>query len=216
MRLGIFDSGVGGQAVAYALQKEFPNAIVITASDTKNVPYGDKSSTEVLSLTEKAIQPLLLSHCDIIILACNTATAVALTHLRNIYPSQLFIGIEPMIKPASRLTKTKVIGVCATPTTLSSERYNALVKRYAQHLTVLEPDCSSWAYMIENNQINIHHIQTAIEQLRRQHADIIILGCTHYHWIKQQIAQVAGPTITILEPTDALAARIRTILQSPS
>lgn len=212
MKLGVFDSGIGGLAIAQALQKEFPVATILTANDSQNVPYGDKSSSEVLTLTERAIQPLLTSKCDIVILACNTATAAAITSLRKKYPDQPFIGIEPMIKSAAMSTKTKIIGVCATPATLASKRYENLVRKYASHLTILEPDCSNWAYMIENNEINTDHIRTTIENLCKQGADVIVLGCTHYHWIKETISDIANTRAIILEPSEAIAHRVRALL----
>lgn len=214
MKLGVFDSGIGGLAIAQALQKEFTAATILTVNDSQNVPYGDKPPSEVLTLTERAIQPLLVAKCDIIILACNTATAVAISPLRNKYSDQRFIGIEPMIKSAAVSTKTKVIGVCATPATLASKRYKTLVKKYASHLTILEPDCSNWAYMIENNEINTDQIRTTIENLCRQNVDVIVLGCTHYHWIKETISDIAGTKAIILEPSEAIARRVRALVNS--
>src|SRR5665811_632027 len=98
MKLGVFDSGIGGEAIANALQQTFPDAVVITVNDRAHIPYGDKTADEVISLTNTAIQPLLKANCDIIVLACNTATALAIETLRMNYPQQKFIGIEPMIK----------------------------------------------------------------------------------------------------------------------
>ncbi|HSW91204.1 MAG TPA: hypothetical protein VLG09_00980, partial [Candidatus Saccharimonadales bacterium] len=106
MKLGVFDSGIGGKAIAEALSYSFPDATIITVNDAKNVPYGDKTPNEVITFTDNAIQPLLEQQCDIIILACNTATAIAIDILRNRYPAQKFIGIEPMIKTAASITKS--------------------------------------------------------------------------------------------------------------
>ena len=212
MKLGIFDSGIGGQAVAIALRKHFPSATIKTVNDFKNVPYGDKATNEVIQLTEKAIQPLLESQCDIIILACNTATALAIDYLRLAYPHQKFIGIEPMVKKAAELTQTNVITICATPRTLQSERYKNLISKFAKHCTIIEPDCSEWAYMIEYNQIDDEHISNTINNSLRQQADVIVLGCTHYHWIKDRIEMIAGDKAIILEPSSAIADRVESLL----
>ena len=214
MKLGIFDSGIGGQAIALALQERFPLAVIEIVNDSQNVPYGDKTAKEIIQLTEKAIQPLLRSRCDIIVLACNTATAIAIDYLRATYPHQKFIGIEPMVKKAAELTKTNVIAICATPRTLQSERYQKLIMNFAQHCTIIEPDCSEWAYMIEYNQISDEHISLTINDVLKQQADAIILGCTHYHWIKNRIEAIAGNNAIVLEPSAAIAARVEFLLKA--
>lgn len=213
MKLGIFDSGIGGEAVANSLQKEFPKAEVIVVNDHEHVPYGDKTPKEIISLTDTAIQSLLQAECDAIILACNTATSLAISTLRQRYPNQKFIGIEPMIKTASSLTKTKVIAVCATPATLRSERYKELVKTYGSHLSIIEPDCSTWAYMIEHNKINEEEIKQIIDEACGESADVIVLGCTHYHWIKELIRELADGRAKVIEPSEAIGARVRELLR---
>jgi glutamate racemase len=214
MKLGIFDSGIGGEAVAAALALTFPDADIMTVNDHANVPYGDKSPNEIIHLTDAAIQPLLHSRCDVIILACNTATAVAISTLRARYPAQKFIGIEPMIKTAANLTKTNVIAVCATPATLASDRYETLLTAHTAHLTILEPDCSTWAYMIENDQINRQQIAAVINRACNEGADVIVLGCTHYHWIKDMITEIAGNRAIILEPSEAIGRRIIAMMKT--
>jgi glutamate racemase len=213
MKLGVFDSGIGGEAVAAALQLTFPRAVVHTVNDHDHVPYGDKTKGEIIVLTDKAIQPLLAEGCDVIILACNTATALAIEWLRKEYPGQKFIGIEPMIKSAANLTKTGTIAVCATRATLDSERYAALIKQYGKNLRIIEPDCSKWAYWIENNQLNQAHVKQIIEYICDQGADVIVLGCTHYHWIKELIVELAAGRATVIEPTEAIGRRVKQLLQ---
>ena len=212
MHIGIFDSGIGGEVIALALQQTFPTARIETVSDKDNVPYGDKTPDDVIRLTDSAIQPLLKRACDVIVIACNTATTLALPSLRERYPSQLFVGIEPMIKPAALLTKTGVIAVCATPATLASGPYRQNVNKYASNLTVIEPDCREWAFLIENNQINRSHIEKIVTKAKTARADVIVLGCTHYHWIKQEIADIAGDNIRILEPSEAIGRRVAQLL----
>jgi glutamate racemase len=215
MKLGVFDSGIGGEAVAAALQVTFPDAEIMTANDRANVPYGNKPKGVVITLTDKAIQPLLAENCDVIILACNTATALVIGKLREWYPQQKFIGIEPMIKSAASLTKKKVIAVFATRATLDSPRYAQLVKRYGSELTVIEPDCSEWAYWIENNQVNQTHIKQVVDDACEQHdADVIVLGCTHYHWIKDTITEYADGRAIVIEPSEAIGRRVQQLFDS--
>lgn len=212
MKLGVFDSGIGGEAVAISLQKNFSDAEIIVVNDKANMPYGNKSLVEVTRLTDSAIQPLLDARCDVIILACNTATAAAIETIRQKYPHQLFIGLEPMIKPAAGLTRTGVIAVCATPATLSSERYRSLKKRFADEQIILEPNCGDWAYMIEKNDINLNSIANTIRQVCNHGADIIVLACTHYHWIKDFIMEVADDNVVVIDPSDSISRRIKELL----
>lgn len=212
MKLGIFDSGIGGEAVASALRETFPNAKIVSVNDRRNVPYGEKTPTEVIRLTETAIQPLIEDDCDIIILACNTATACAIEKLRNRYPEQKFIGIEPMVKTAAQLTRSNIVAVCATRATLASARYKKLTETYGKQLSILEPDCSEWAYLIENNKINREHIAEVVNTVCERGADVIVLGCTHYHWIKDLIIEQASGRALVIEPSEAIGRRVKELL----
>lgn len=212
MKIGVFDSGIGGEAVARDLRQHFPDATIITVSDRVNLPYGSKTAAEVIRLVQNAIQPLVTGKCDVIVIACNTATTIALPTLRKQYPSQLFIGIEPMVKTAANTTSTHTIAVCATPATLASERYRGLKAQFASNCTILEPDCADWASMIENNAVNEQTIRGTIDALTAQYADVIVLGCTHYHWIKQLIETTAGNKATILEPTESITRRVKQLI----
>lgn len=213
MKLGIFDSGIGGEAVAASLRSSLPDAEILTVNDRAHLPYGDRSQAEVIALTDAAIQPLLKARCDIIVLACNTATAAAIETLRKRYPDQHFIGLEPMLKPAAELTRSGTIAVCATPATLASTRYHHLKDTYASDATVIEPDCSSWARMIEDNEINEQSIVATIQALLDHGADVIVLACTHYHWIRELIETVAAEQAVVIDPSEAIARRVRSLLE---
>lgn len=212
MHIGIFDSGIGGQAIAHAIRAHFPSARFTVVNDKVHVPYGDKPPEQIRRLTENALQPLLTASCDIIVIACNTATAVAIDYLRQTYPHQRFIGLEPMVKPASELTKTRTITVCATPATLASKSYQALKNRYGKDLSVYEPNCSRWAYMIEHNVLDKKELKRVIDDSNARHADVIVLGCTHYHWIQEELQRLAGHDVKILEPSEAIARRIESLM----
>lgn len=212
MKIGIFDSGIGGEAVAAALRSGFPEAKIDTINDRANVPYGEKSDTEIRTLTEQAIKPFLEKKYDIIVIACNTATAISIEYLREKYSKQKFIGIEPMIKTAAKTTKTGVITVCATEATLNSERYKKLVDEHAKHLTLIEPDCSNWAFMIEHSEINELTIENTINEACEKGSDVIVLGCTHYHWIKDLVVKIADGRASVLEPSDAIVRRVKQLL----
>lgn len=211
VRIGVFDSGAGGEAVAATLGELIPHAEVVTASDPEHVPYGSRSDAEVRRLTETAVQPLLQAHSDVIVLACNTATAAAVEQLRKTYPQTPFVGLEPMVKPACALTESKSIIVCATPATLRSQRYLKLKTTWGVGVTILEPDCSDWAATIERGAPEAVNLAPLTSLVGKAGADVVVLGCTHYHWIKQRVEDALGPGVTVLEPTDAIAAQIRRV-----
>ncbi len=182
------------------------------ANDTNNMPYGLKRRAEIIKLTKNAIKPLIGADCDAIVIACNTATTNAISELRAAYPKTHFVGIEPMVKPAAKKSQSGFIAVLATPTTLKSPRYEQLKHRWATHVTVLEPDCSTWAGTIESGHASQIDLNATINGLKRWNVDVIVLGCTHYHWIKDRIRAIAGPGIHILEPSDAIGARLDSLL----
>ena len=213
MKIGVFDSGIGGKAIAETLAQDFPDAEILYVHDADHVPYGGRQKDEIISLTETALQPLLQNTCDVIVLACNTATAAAIDYLRETYPQQHFIGLEPMIKPAATLTKTGIIAVCATPYTLSSERYLRLKKDYASAITVLEPDCGEWATMIEHSAVDNATIERTITDVLSKNADVIVLACTHYHWIKDEIIEMTAGKATVIDPSEAISRRVAELLR---
>jgi glutamate racemase len=121
-----------------------------------------------------------------------------------------------MIKPASQLTTSGIICVCATPTTLASPRYATLKNQYAPHIQVIEPDCSDWSKYIEESQMNEQKLQATIQPALTAGADVIVLGCTHYHWIEEEIQQLAGNEVKILQPEQAVISQLMRILPQTS
>ena len=212
MKIGVFDSGIGGKAVADTLQLDYPSAQIIYVDDRAHVPYGSRSQDDIVSLTDQAIQPLLQQACDVIVLACNTATAAAIEILRLRYPGIPFIGLEPMVRPAMSMTTSGVVAICATPFTIKSERYVNLKHEYASTVTVLEPDCSEWATMIENDKTDVQEIADAINEVCDAGADVIVLACTHFHWIEDLIVAIAGDRAIVINPADAISKRVKTLI----
>ncbi len=211
-KIGVFDSGIGGLSVAQKLEKLFPEVEILFTNDSANVPYGSRRRADIARLTETALQPLIDAQCDAIVIACNTATTNVINDLRKRYPDTHFVGILPKVKPAAQMTKTGTIAVLATPSTLTSNRYHELKLRWAPRTTIIEPDCSKWASMIERGDADRIDIDTFIRELKRWDIDIIVLGCTHYHWLRERIQKAAGPHIKVLEPSDAIGARLDSLL----
>jgi glutamate racemase len=211
--IGVFDSGVGGKSVAWAIQRALPEHGVIYAEDRENIPYGLKTPNEL----NKLVTPILLrmreEGCNVIVIACNTVTTTIIGDLRERLEVPL-VGIEPMIKPAAQLSKSNIISVCATPTTLDSKRYKQLIAEHGTHLEIIEPDCSDWAYMIEHDEVDNERIRQTIRDVCRRGADVIVLGCTHYHWIQEEISNVASKfDATVIQPEQAIISRLRQVLQ---
>ncbi len=212
MKIGVFDSGIGGKSVASAIQIALPQAEVLFVHDTpEHFPYGTKDPDQIYSFIIPIFQQLVDEGCDAIVVACNTVSTTLITRLRGAF-SVPMVALEPMVKPASQLTKTGVIAVCATPTTLASERYAWLKATYGQACTFIEPDCADWSALIEHNQMNETRIRQEIEPALQQDADIIVLGCTHYHWMEEEIRAIVGPDIKVLQPESAIVVQLKRVL----
>lgn len=212
MKIGVFDSGVGGLSVANAIEQELYEHEVIYRQDKQNLPYGTKSREELIKLVYPILRLMEYQGCEIIIIACNTVTTTILEYLQAVLKVTL-IGVEPMVKPASRLTKSKIIAVCATPATLGSERYRQIIKEHASDIVILEPDCSEWAYMIEQDRIDRKIIRNHISNVCEQGADVIVLGCTHYHWIEKDVRAVAEEYgAEVLQPEQAIIKNLKKVL----
>lgn len=212
MKIGVFDSGVGGLSVAQAIERELPDLEVIFVNDSKHLPYGTKTPAELLGYVVPILRGLEKEGCAVIVIACNTVTTTLISQLREVISVSL-VGIEPMVKPAAEQTVSKIIAVCATPTTLASKRYHELKEDFAQGITVLEPDCSDWSYLIENNQLNHQKIANTIKQVCDAGADVIVLGCTHYHWIQEQIEAIAADRAVIIQPESATVAQLKRVIE---
>lgn len=211
MIIGVFDSGVGGKRVAWKIQAAMPEHQVIYRDDHDHVPYGLRTPVEIYNLIRPIFQQMIGDGCQLIVVACNTVSTNLIDQLRQNFSVPL-IAVEPMVKPAVKLTKNKVIAVCATPATLSSNRYEELKKQYAKHVKVLEPDCSDWALKIEQEQVNELQLEQRIEEVLAQSADVIVLGCTHYHWIEEEIKKSAKDRAIVLQPEEAIIRQLKKVL----
>ncbi|MBC7459232.1 aspartate/glutamate racemase family protein [Candidatus Saccharibacteria bacterium] len=212
MKIGVFDSGIGGLAVARRLGELLPDAEIISVNDHAHVPYGTRPMNEIINLTTAAVRPLIDQKCDAIVIACNTATTIAITDLRATYPAMNFVGIEPMVKPATLTTTSNVIAVLATPATLKSKPYATLKGRWADGIAIIEPDCSTWATAIEAGSSDDVPIEDTVHSLVDQGVDVIVLACTHYHWLKDRAELAAAGKAVILEPTDAISSRLLSLI----
>lgn len=210
--IGVFDSGIGGLSVAGAIKAALPKTKVIFLNDVEHVPYGSKQPSDILPFVVPILRDLEVQGCQVIVVACNTVTTTLIKQLRSVIKVPL-IGMEPMVKSAAAQSRSGVIAVCATPTTLASSRYKYLKTKYAQSVTVLEPDCSDWSYMIENNQVDQAKIHQRIDGACRQGADVVVLGCTHYHWIEDLVKKSADSRAMVLQPEQPVITQLKRVLR---
>jgi glutamate racemase len=211
MKVGVFDSGVGGLSVVKAIQKELPYLEIVYRDDKKHLPYGNRSIDEIQSFVKPIFQEFIDEDCQAIVVACNTVTTNIITQLRQEFSVPL-VGMEPMVKPAAKATRTGVIAVCATPRTLTSERYKWLKDEFAKGVKVLEPDCSEWAMMIENSILDREKVAKTINDVIEEGADQIVLGCTHYHWIEDIIKYITAGRANVIQPEIAVIAQLKRVL----
>lgn len=212
--IGILDSGLGGLSVAKAIREALPHENFIYAADCGFAPWGDRDNAFILSRLDTLVGFLLRQPIKALVLACNTATTVGIHHLRQRL-SLPIIGIEPAVLPAARATTTHVIATMATVKTLHTERYLAL-KEQASALgaSVIDIPCPGLMECVEAGQFDaldtlslIHRFLDPVTQ--NSPVDHIVLGCTHYPFLTQQIQSVAGKAVTLIDPAPAVAKQLK-------
>jgi glutamate racemase len=212
VKVGVFDSGIGGLSVANAIEAALPGLDVAFRNDSAHVPYGDRPLDEIYAFCEPVLRRLIDEDgAQVVVVACNTVTTNLIGRLREELPVPL-VGMEPSVKPAAEATRSGVITVFATPRTLESERYAWLKATYADGVRVLEPDCSDWSAMIESNRVNVAHIAEIVERSIAEGADELVLGCTHYHWIEDTIRELAAGRAEVLQPEQPVIAQLERVL----
>lgn len=210
-KIGVFDSGIGGLSVTKAIENALPDAEVVFVNDNKHLPYGNKTVEQILGWVEPILQGLVDQGCEVIVVACNTVSTNLIEPLRQKISVPL-IAMEPMVKPAAEQTKSKTIAVCATPLTLASKRYAELKKMYAEGVKVVEPDCSDWTKMIEHEKVDRDKIRERIDAACDEGADVIVLGCTHYHWIEDLIREIVNGRAEVLQPEQPVISQLKRII----
>ncbi len=214
--IGIFDSGVGGLTVWSTLLKRFKNESFIYVSDSKNCPYGNKTNQEIIQLSTVIVDFLIENNCKMIVVACNTATSAAVLHLRKNYKIPI-VGIEPAIKPASLLSKTGNIGVLATKGTVRGNHFKTTSQKFANDKNVITQIGYGLVDKVENNLIHTEEtrllLQKYIQPMLHQNVDYIVLGCTHYPLLAEEINKITNKTIQLLEPSEAIANQVEKILK---
>ena len=200
----------------YALREKLPCESLIYLGDGARCPYGSRSREEVRQFTEEAVERLLTEGCKMIVVACNTATAVAIKGLREKYPTIPFVGLEPAVKPAALTTKSGVIGILATERSLQGDHFRRAEAQYGADVTILKHVGEGFVEAVENNLEKTAEtaelVRKAVEPLVEGGADKIVLGCTHYPFLREVIARVAGDGVEIIDSSEAVARRVGSLL----
>ena len=215
-RIGIFDSGVGGLTVATAIRQALPRERLLYFGDNAHVPYGERTSEEILGFSEGIVNALLGQGCELIVIACNTASAAALVPLRERMPHIPFVGMEPAVKPAVEHTRTGVVGVLATIATVQGKLFASVVERFAKDVEVIRQACPGLVKQIEAGEFDTPTTEAMlrgwIEPMLARNIDALVLGCTHYPLVRPLIEKIAGPGVRVMEPSEAIARRVAQLM----
>jgi glutamate racemase len=216
--IGVFDSGVGGLSVLRAIRAHLPNEDIIYYADQARVPYGARSLDEIRSFSEEITDFLLARGAKIIVVACNTASAAALSYLRKTFPDTPFVGMEPAVKPAAEQTNSGVVGVLATPATFQGRLYASVVERFASDVIVLQNTCAGLVEEIERGALDgekTHQIlNSALRNMLGHGLDTLVLGCTHYPFVIPLIEEIAGNHVRVIDPAPAVAKQVEYRLET--
>lgn len=214
--VGVFDSGVGGLSVLLEIQRLLPNETLLYVADSGHVPYGEKTPEFIRQRSLVITDFLLEQGAKALVVACNTATAAAINELRAAYPQLPIIGMEPAVKPAAAATRSGVVGVLATTGTLQSAKFAALLDRFASDVRVITRPCPGLVELIEAGQLHSEVTRTLlrgyVEPLLAEGCDTLILGCTHYPFIKPLLLELVPPSVSLIDTGMAVARQLQRLL----
>lgn len=210
--IGVFDSGVGGLSVLREIRRVLPGEQLLYVADSGHAPYGDRSSEFIQQRSADVVAFLSGAGAKAVLVACNTATAVAAHTLRSRFAFPI-IAMEPAVKPAAAITKSGVIGILATSQTIASEKFARLVELHGRNVRVLPQACPGLVERVEKGELDHPDTETLIARylapLLDQGADTLVLGCTHYPFISAAIGRAAGPAVTLVDPAIAVARELQ-------
>jgi glutamate racemase len=218
--IGMFDSGVGGLSILKALHERLPGAPLLYVADSANAPYGERSDTFIAERSERIAAHLLGQGASMLVVACNTATAVAVAALRGRWPAVPVVAVEPGLKPAVASSRNGRIGVMATPATLRSEKFLKLLEAHRGHADVRLMPCPGLAAMIEQGAEDPAGLAALLEgfcgPLRAHGVDTVVLGCTHYPFVSAQIQSAVGESVRLIATADAVGRQVARVFDSPA
>jgi len=215
--IGIYDSGVGGISVLWAIREQMPNESVVYFGDQGHIPYGPRPMEQIRRFSEAITNFLLQQKAKIIVVACNTASVAALKYLREKFQTVQFVGMEPAVKPAAEQTQTGKVGVLATPATFQGALYASVVERFANGVELFQNTCNGLVQQIEQGNLegketrNI--LEAALLPMLEKNIDTVVLGCTHYPFVIPLIQEIVGNKVRVIDPAPAVAKQVGRLLE---
>jgi glutamate racemase len=214
--IGVFDSGLGGLSVLREIVRRLPQEGYLYAADSGHCPYGGKSQREIIARACAISDFLLAQGAKLIVVACNSATIAAVEYLRANYPTA-FVGMEPAVKPAVAATRSGVIGVLATVATLSGAKLHRLIERHAGGARVITQPCPGLPEQVEAGDLDGAATRALVQRyaapLLAEGADVIVLGSTHYPFLRPLIQEVVGAGVQLIDTGAAVARRVESLLE---
>ena len=214
--IGVFDSGVGGLSVLREIHAQLPNEALLYVADSGHVPYGEKSAEFIRERSQKIAEFLLAQGAKALVLACNTATVAAVADLRERYPQLPIVGMEPAVKPAASATRSGVVGVLATTGTLKSARFAALLDRFASDVRVVTQPCPGLVECVEAGDLDSlavrQLLQGYVDPLLAAGCDTLILGCTHYPFLRPLLRELVPADVALIDTGAAVARQLQRLL----
>jgi len=216
--IGVFDSGLGGISVLRACTALLPQEDFLYFGDSANAPYGEKPLAQVRALTEAAVAGLVQRGVKAVVVACNTATSAAISALRETYPDLPVIGIEPAVKPAAQAHDSSSVLVMATPLTIHEDKYQKLAAAVCHEANVISLPCRGLAEMVERGIWEGPELETYLQELflpfRHCSVEYIVLGCTHYPFVRPAIRRSFGRPVEIIDGSGGTARQLRRQLEA--
>jgi glutamate racemase len=213
--IGVFDSGLGGLSVVREIRKRLPAEDIVYIADSAYCPYGGRSLDEIRGRSHAVGEALIAAGAKLIVVACNTASGAAIDHMRATFTLPI-VGLEPAVKPAAATTSVGRIAVLATPATLRTERFNRLLDNHVAGVEVVKIPCAGFVELVEAGEVSGPRAESVIREAIwpaiESGVDRVVLGCTHYPFLRDAIASVLGEGVEILDSGAAVARQVERVL----
>ena len=215
--IGVFDSGIGGLGVLKSIVKLLPHENLVYFADSMRCPYGPRSQKEIQEIIYSVVSYLLKHHdIKLAVAACNSATVAGIDFLRKEFPNLPFVGVVPVIKPASMLSETGNIGCLATDMTVRSETQASLIENHAGNVTVHNMACHGLVELIEGGDFQSVALENMLKEyihpLLDKEIDVLALGCTHYTLVKDMVEKLVPESVKVMDSNDPVARRVKDVL----
>jgi len=216
--IGILDSGLGGLTVLKEIGVQLPNESTVYIGDSQNAPYGSKTKEEIYQLAKRLVEFLLENQVKLIVVACNTITVSCISALRDAYPTIPIVGTVPVIKTAGTLTKNRRIGILSTTRTATSAYQKQLIEQFASDCQVISHGTDLLVPLIEKGETKsekmIHVLERELAIFQKGNVDVLVLGSTHFPFLRDQIQEMLGPKVSVIDSGTAIARRVKWILEN--